>query len=86
MRESFKYDHKNHHIEIKVFVDGYELWIDGKQVSKDYGNFAIPFIGGASLRGEAGSDHVQAFIRNMGIYFKLELNINDVNVARATFK
>jgi hypothetical protein len=35
-----------------VFNDGYVLWIDGKQVSKDYGGFAIPFIGGASLRGK----------------------------------
>lgn len=85
MRNSIVHEYDNHNIEVKVFNKGYELWIDGKQVDKNYSLFSLPFVGGSKLKGNINNKSVVAFIRNMGINYRLELEINGQNVLNKFF-
>lgn len=62
-------------IEVLVDSSGYALLIDGINVAQDNKLFALPLIGGARLNGWSSSGQfVEAFIRNLGMFYRIELS------------
>jgi len=70
--------------DIEIFAkdslsSGFELFLDGVLVDSDksWVGIALPFVQGTRLMGKPKVGYfVEAFLRNMGIGFRLEIYVN----------
>ncbi len=75
-----------HLIKVHLGRGGYTLEIDGTLVDQGGRWFSLPIIGSVRLYGRAGTTHVVARIRNMGVHFRLEVEIGGRLVSTDTFR
>lgn len=85
--KSFSFDYDGE--EITVVYDGnlsYELYVNDVLNDRRGGLFSIPLIGGTRLRGEgSGGQYIEVFIRNVGIYYRIEVEYQGTLVATRNF-
>lgn len=87
--QTLTYTHQGHPISVVCSWESpaYMLLIDGRQVDSGGGaaSFSLPFVSGVTLRGAIGAEPVTAFVRNMGVHFRLEISVSGSEVFREKF-
>lgn len=71
---TFKFDHNGEGIVVIYDGRSYELYVNGVLQDQRGGLFAVPIIGGTGLRGVGSQgERIDVFIRNMGVFFRIEV-------------
>lgn len=75
--------------EINVVYDGhftYSLYVNDVLNDQRTGLIAIPVIGGSRLIGSGSTgEHIEVFIRNMGVFYRIEVEYQGQLVATKSF-